>query len=74
MDFDYPVAIARIAKERGAQRFLLVSALGADARSRVFYSRVKGEVEQAIASLGIAQTWFFRPSLLVGVRRGGAAG
>ena len=68
VDFDYPLALARIAKERGAQRFLLVSSLGADARSRVFYSRVKGEVEQAIASLGIAQTWFFRPSLLTGTR------
>lgn len=68
VDHDYPLALARIAKERGAQRFLLVSSLGADARSRVFYSRVKGELEQAIASLGIAQTWFFRPSLLTGAR------
>ena len=68
VDFDYPLALARIAKERGAQRFLLVSALGANARSRVFYSRVKGEVEEAIAGVGIAQTWFFRPSLLTGPR------
>jgi uncharacterized protein YbjT (DUF2867 family) len=68
VDFDYPLALARIAKERGAQRFLLVSALGADARSRVFYNRVKGEVEEGIAGLRIEQTWFFRPSLLVGPR------
>jgi uncharacterized protein YbjT (DUF2867 family) len=68
VDFDYPLALARIAKERGARRFLLVSALGADARSRMFYNRVKGEVEEAIAGAGIAQTWFFRPSLLVGPR------
>jgi uncharacterized protein YbjT (DUF2867 family) len=69
VDFDYPVELARIAKERGAQRFLLVSALGADARSRVFYSRVKGEVEQAVAAIGIPHTWFFRPALLVGPRK-----
>ena len=68
VDFDYPLALARIAKERGALRFLLVSALGADAHSRVFYNRVKGEGEQAIAGVGIAQTWFFRPSLLTGPR------
>ena len=69
VDYDYPLEIARIAKERGAQRFLLVTALGADPRSRVFYNRVKGEVEVAIAAVGIPQTWFFRPSLLVGVRK-----
>jgi uncharacterized protein YbjT (DUF2867 family) len=68
IDFDYPLALARIARERGARRFLLVSALGADAHSRVFYNRVKGEVEQAVASVGIAQTWFFRPSILTGPR------
>jgi uncharacterized protein YbjT (DUF2867 family) len=69
VDFDYPLEIARIAKARGAQRFLLVTALGADARSRVFYSRVKGEVEEAVASVDIPRTWFFRPSLLVGARK-----
>ena len=74
VDHDYPLALARIAKERGAQRFLLVSSLGADASSRVFYSRVKGEVEQAIASVAIPQTWFFRPSLLTGAASGGPAG
>jgi uncharacterized protein YbjT (DUF2867 family) len=68
VDLDYPLALARIAKARGAQRFLLVSALGADPRSRVFYNRIKGEAEAAVASVGIAQTWFFRPSLLVGQR------
>lgn len=68
VDFDYPLAVARIAKERGAQRFLLVSALGADPGSGVFYSRVKGEIEQAVAGVGIAQTWLFRPALLTGPR------
>jgi uncharacterized protein YbjT (DUF2867 family) len=68
VDFDYPVALARAARTRGASRFLLVSALGADPSSRVFYNRVKGEVEEAVRSAGIEQTWFFRPSLLLGER------
>jgi uncharacterized protein YbjT (DUF2867 family) len=68
VDHDYPLAVARIALRRGAQRFLMVSALGADAQSRVFYNRVKGEVETDIRALGLAKVWFFRPSLLVGDR------
>ena len=74
VDFDYPLALARIAKERGAQRFLLVSSLGADARSRVFYSRVKGEVEQAIAEPRYRADLVF-PSLAAdGHASGGPAG
>ena len=69
VDHDYPLEIARIALQRGAQRFLMVSALGADAQSKVFYNRVKGETEADIRALGLAKVWFFRPSLLVGDRR-----
>ncbi len=68
VDYAYPVQIASLAKQRGAQRFLMVSALGADAKSSVFYNRVKGEAESAIRSLGLPKVWFFRPSLLVGER------
>jgi uncharacterized protein YbjT (DUF2867 family) len=46
----------------------MVSALGADARSRVFYNRVKGEAEDAIRKLGLPKLWVFRPSLLLGSR------
>lgn len=69
VDHDYPIEIARIALRRGARRFLLVSALGADARSRVFYNRVKGETETEIRALGLPKVWFFRPSLLLGERQ-----
>jgi len=68
VDHDYPVQIASLAKQAGAQRFLMVSALGADANSRVFYSRVKGEAENAIRELGLPKLWFFQPSLLLGSR------
>ena len=69
VDFDYPLAIARLAREAGARHFLLVSALGADPKSAVFYSRVKGELEQAILALDYPAVTIVRPSLLLGDRR-----
>lgn len=68
VDYDYPVALARAARASGARHFLLVSAVGADPRSRVFYNRVKGEVETAIAELGFRSVTIARPSLLLGKR------
>ena len=68
VDYDYPLALARLAKAAGAGKFLMVSALGADPKSAVFYNRVKGEVEQAIAAIGLPAPYFFRPSLLTGPR------
>jgi uncharacterized protein YbjT (DUF2867 family) len=68
VDHDYPLEIARRARALGATRYGLVSALGADARSRVFYNRVKGEVEDAIAALGFESLSIARPSLLLGER------
>jgi len=68
VDFDYPLAIARTALAAGARQFLFVSAMGADPRSAVFYSRVKGELEEAVAALGYRSAIAFRPSLLAGDR------
>ena len=68
VDFAYPAQIARLACERGAQHFLLVSALGANARSSVFYNRVKGELEDAVLALPYRSHTIVRPSLLVGDR------
>lgn len=68
VDFDIPVALARLAARDGARRFLVVSALGADPRSRVFYSRVKGEMEAAVKASGVPRVYVFRPSLLSGPR------
>ena len=68
VDFDAALAFARAAKDAGATRFGLVSALGADARSSIFYNRVKGEAEQAIAALGFESMVMARPSLLLGDR------
>lgn len=68
VDLEYPLTIARIAREHGASHFLLVSALGADAQSRVFYNRVKGELETAVLALGYPRVTIVRPSLLLGRR------
>ena len=68
VDYEYPLAVARLALARGARHFLLVSALGAGARSRVFYSRVKGELEDAVGALGYRSVTIVRPSLLLGAR------
>jgi uncharacterized protein YbjT (DUF2867 family) len=68
VDYEYPIAIAMAALERGAQHFLLVSAAGANARSGIFYNRVKGELEDAIRELGYSSVTIARPSLLLGER------
>lgn len=68
VDVDAVVAFARLARRAGAKRFLLVSALGADPRSRVFYNRTKGEAEEAVKAIGFDGVALFRPSLLVGER------
>ena len=68
VDFDYPLAVARLGLEQGARHFLLVSSLGASSRSRVFYSRVKGELEDAVLALPYRAVTIVRPSLLLGAR------
>lgn len=68
VDHDMVLAFAHAAREAGVQRFALVSALGANARSRSFYNRVKGEVEDALEAMGFASLIFARPSLLAGDR------
>ena len=69
VDFTYPHEVARIAAKNRAEQMLLVSALGADAKSRVFYNRVKGETEDAVGRLPFRGVQIFRPSLLLGERQ-----
>ncbi len=68
VDFDAVVAVARIARRHGATRLAVVSALGADPGSRVFYNRVKGEAESELARLDYPSLIVLRPSLLDGPR------
>lgn len=68
VDFDYVVESAKKARQAGAKQLYVVSAMGADQHSRIFYNRVKGEMEAAVASLGYDSVTIFRPSLLTGER------
>ncbi len=68
VDYDYPLAVARLAHRHGATRFALNSSLGADAKSRLLYSRTKGEVEAAIKAIGFASLTIVRPGLIGGER------
>jgi uncharacterized protein YbjT (DUF2867 family) len=70
VDFEASLAFARSARAAGARRLGVVSAMGADARSPIFYSRVKGELEEALVALGFEGLVIARPSLLVGDRAG----
>ena len=68
VDFDAVVGVARLARRHGATRCVVVSALGADPASRVFYNRVKGEAEAELARLDYVSLTLLRPSLLDGDR------
>lgn len=68
VDYDYPLAVARLAHRHGATRFALNSSLGADAASRLLYPRTKGEIEAAIKTIGFASLTIVRPGLIGGDR------
>ena len=69
VDFDYPIKLAALTQHCGANQFLIVSSLGADPHSRIFYNRVKGEMEEAIRKMQFMAFHVFRPSLLLGDRK-----
>jgi uncharacterized protein YbjT (DUF2867 family) len=68
VDLDYTRMLARLARQAGARHFSLVSSIGANPESRVFYSRVKGEAEAAVRELGYPSGSLLRPSILGGER------
>ena len=68
VDHDYPLAVARHALAHGAATFVLTSASGANAGSRIFYSRTKGELERDLRTLGYRSLCLVRPGLLGGER------
>lgn len=69
VDFDIPVNAAKMGKDAGFKNYLLVSSVGANARSSNFYLQLKGEVEKKIAELNFASFHVFRPSILLGERK-----
>jgi uncharacterized protein YbjT (DUF2867 family) len=74
IDFDIPVNAARFGKEAGFEQYLIVTAQSANSNSRIFYNRLKGEVEEVVATFGFKRLHIFRPSFILGNRneqRGG---
>jgi uncharacterized protein YbjT (DUF2867 family) len=69
IDFGLTVEIAKIAKINDVQQIYLISAIGADPNSKIFYNRLKGETEQALIKMDFPQTIIYRPSLLIGKRK-----
>ena len=68
VDYEYPLKIAEVAKQNGASTYLIISAMGADKNSFIFYNRVKGEIEEAIAKLNFNTFHILQPSLIAGQR------
>lgn len=68
VDFLYVVTLAALAAGNFASQFMVISSMGADADSRIYYSRVKGEMEAAVRQLSFRAIHIFRPSLLLGER------
>ena len=68
VDYDYPLKAAELAKAQKTKQYLLVSSIGANAKSHAFYTRVKGEIENEIKRIGFPGIHIFRPSLLLGNR------
>ena len=68
VDFNYPLNIAKAGLENGAKQFLFVSSMGADEKSMVYYSRVKGKIEKELSDLRYPTLIILRPSMLEGER------
>lgn len=68
VDHDAVLAFARAAQAAGVRHFIVITAVGADAASGVFYSRVKGEVERDLAALGFDRLDILQPGLILGPR------
>ncbi|NVK26182.1 MAG: NAD(P)H-binding protein [Gammaproteobacteria bacterium] len=68
IDLELPSKFAHIAKQNGAEQFILVSSTGANPKSNSFYLRLKGKLEQAIINLDFKRTVIVRPSVIVGKR------
>ena len=65
VDYDYQYAFAEHCKNNGVSTFVLVSAAGAKAQSKLFYNRMKGQLEDAVKALGFPSLLIFQPSVLI---------
>lgn len=68
IDYGIPVAAAKLCRENGIPTFEVISAMGANIKSKVFYNRIKGEMEEAVLAQNIEHTFIFQPSPIAGDR------
>jgi len=69
VDYTYPLEFAKIAKQNGIEKFLLISSIGADKTASNFYLKVKGDIEDALEKLKFESLIILRPSMLLGQRK-----
>ena len=69
VDLDYPLAVAKIARDHGIETYVLNSAMGADSHSNFFYNQVKGELEDRLISMNFKSLTLVRPGLIGGKRK-----
>jgi len=69
IDYDITVNTARFCKLNGCENFVFVSSVGANSKSNNFYLKLKGEIEEAVAAVGLKNVHIMQPSLLLGKRR-----
>jgi uncharacterized protein YbjT (DUF2867 family) len=74
IDYGIPLQAAQLCKVNGIDTFVAISALGADAQSRIFYNRTKGEMQRDILKLAIKNSYFMQPALLAGERKDNRTG
>ncbi len=68
VDYEFPVEAAKLGSVSGIEKFLIITAMGANSKSMIFYNQVKGQVEDTLGKLNIPSVHIFRPSLLLGER------
>jgi uncharacterized protein YbjT (DUF2867 family) len=68
IDYTYPYQVASWAKKNGVKNYALISSAGADSKSKVFYSRMKGELDRDVTELGFKKRVIVKPSIIEGIR------
>ncbi|MDD2562772.1 MAG: NAD(P)H-binding protein [Salinivirgaceae bacterium] len=68
VDYQYPISIAKLAHANGAKKMAVITALGSDSKSKIFYNKVKGDVEFELKKIPFHALYIFKPSLLLGKR------
>ncbi|MEI6348943.1 MAG: oxidoreductase [Bacteroidota bacterium] len=68
VDFEYPLMVAKFAKQNGVKQFAIITAMGANQKSKIFYNSVKGDIEESLKKIEFDSLLIFRPSMLLGKR------